>query len=280
MKLAQMYPMYYRDKVLAGYSKVTLKNNQLHVRLLSEHLGDVDIADVTCEQLKDYLFGQIQHMKPSSLGAKVRAIRSFFKWATDEGYITENPSLKVKEPKIRDMMPRYLLDEEIKKIQDSCKKPLEKVIIEFSFTTGSRIGEIVQINRKDINWEDESVVVIGKGNKPRKVYFSQHCKQYMEEYLNARTDEDPALIVTERAPHRMSISEMRFIVKRIAKNAGLETVVYPHKLRHSFATHMLNEGASVESIRQLLGHEDINHTMIYAKLTEQGKKNAHHKAFD
>ena len=102
----------------------------------------------------------------------------------------------------------------------------------------------------------------------------------MEKYIKNRKDDDPALIVTERAPHRMSIDQVRYVLKRIAKMTGIMNVIYPHKLRHSFATHMLNRGASIEVIRQLLGHHDLNSTLIYANLTEEGKKAGYNKYFN
>jgi integrase/recombinase XerD len=132
---------------------------------------------------------------------------------------------------------------------------MEKALFEFMFSTGCRIGEIVSLDRNSINWSNRSVIVRGKGDKEREVYFNIRCDIWLKRYLDQRHDSDPALFVTERFPHRMSIAQMRYIIKRISSRARINKSIYPHQLRHSYATHLLNNGAPLEVIQSLLGHE-------------------------
>jgi len=279
MKLSSLWSMYKKDKAIAGYSTHTLKAYELQFKLLINHIGEVDIDSIACAQLKDYLYANI-HLKPASLGHRVRFMRSFFKWANSEGYSTNNPAEKIKEPKVKDKTPKYLSDEEVSKLINSCETPLEETILWFLYSTGCRIGEISKIDKCDINWDNNSIIVAGKGGKSRTVYFDDKCKDILSKYLNSRNDTERALISTERVPHRMSVAQIRCILKRISLRSGITNNIYPHKLRHSYATHLLNNGAPIEAIRELLGHCNIDSTLIYARLTEQGKKNIYNKCFN
>jgi integrase/recombinase XerD len=121
--------------------------------------------------------------------------------------------------------------------------------------------------------------VLGKGDKEREVYFSIKAAIWLKKYLTTRKDTDTALFVTERAPHRMSIAQIRYIVKRVAKRSEVEVIVYPHKLRHSYATHLLNRGAPMEGIQTLLGHQKLETTMLYAQLSGPRRKEIYTKYF-
>lgn len=111
----------------------------------------------------------------------------------------------------------------------------KKALFEFMFSTGYRIGEIVSLDRNSINWGNQSAIVLGKGDKEREVYFNIRCDIWLKKYLDSREDNDSAIFVTERSPHRMSIAQMRYIIKRISKRAGINKTIYPHQLRHSYS---------------------------------------------
>jgi len=278
MKLSELWPIYQRDRTIARYSPHTIKAHKTQFNLLMRFTGDIDTGKIDANLLKDYLSG-CTHLKTSSLGMRVRVVKSFFTWAFKGGYIPTNPMAGVKEPKNGDNIPKYFTDNEIIILKSGCESILERTLLEFSFATGCRVGEVREINRADINWDNNSINIMGKGGKRRIIYFSDPCKELLIEYMKFRKDEDAALFVTERAPHRMSIAEMRYILKRIAKRSGICNNVYPHKLRHTYATHLLNNGASIEAIRQLMGHSNMNSTLIYAHLTEEGKQNTYSRCF-
>lgn len=145
---------------------------------------------------------------------------------------------------------------------------MEKALFEFMFSTGCRIGEVVSLEKNSINWSNHSVIVRGKGDKEREVYFNIRSDIWLKRYIHLRNDNDAALFVTERSPHRMSVAQMRFIIKRISNRAGIDKTIHPHQLRHSYATHLLNNGAPpMEAIQSLLGHEKSETTRIYAQLS-------------
>ncbi|MCG8401361.1 MAG: tyrosine-type recombinase/integrase [Firmicutes bacterium] len=278
MKLSKAWALYEMDKKLLNYSVHTLKAYKLQLKLLARHLNDPDINSVTYDQLKTYL-AQQEHLKPSSIGHRIRFIQSFFRWAIDEGHTSKNPASKLREPKLGTRVPKFLTEDDIETLRESCETPREHAIIEFLYTTGCRIGEAVGINKSDIDWQNKSVIVRGKGDREREVYFNTKCRIWLKKYLESRRDNDPALFVTERAPRKISISQMRGIIKKVADRAGIRTSVYPHRLRHSYATHLLNNGAPMEAIQQLLGHQKSETTQIYAQLSGERRRQLYQRYF-
>ncbi len=248
IKFTEAWSIYEMDKKLLNYSKHTMKGYGLQLKLISRYLNDMDIGSVTYEQLKFYLAAQ-SHLKPSSVAHRIRFIQSFFRWAVDEGHISKNPAVRLREPKLGQRIPKFLTEEDVETLREACSTPREHAIIEFLYTSGCRIGETVALDKLAINFQNNSVIVHGKGDKDREVYFTTKCRIWLKKYLESRRDNDPALFVTERAPRRISISQMRGIVKKVADRAGIDANVYPHRLRHSFATHLLNNGAPMEAIQ-------------------------------
>ena len=278
MLLSEAWSAYEADKRLAGYSPVTLKSYRLQVNLLIRDIGDIELEDVTFERLKIYLSAQT-HLKPASLGHRVRFIRSFFHWAHEEGLVAKNPASRLMEPKMSQRLPKALSEEDTEMLREGCKSALEHALIEFIYTSGCRVGEVYRLDRNQIDWENRSVVVLGKGDKEREVCFSIKCGIWLKKYLLNRHDKDPALIVTERAPHRMSISQIRYIVKRVARKSEIQANVYPHILRHSYATHLLNNGAPMELVQTMLGHAKISTTQLYAHLRGARRRELYRKYF-
>ncbi len=278
MCLTQAWSAYEADKRLLGYSHHTLQAYKLQASLLIRHIGDINIQEVTFEQLKRYLVAQA-HLKPASIGHRVRFLKSLFKWAQDEGYISKNPTARIREPKTGTRLPKSLSEEDIELLREGCTSPFEHALVEFLYTTGCRIGEVATLNRNTIDWETKSLYVRGKGDKDREVYFNIKCGIWLKRYLRERKDADIALFVTERAPHRMSIAEIRYIIKRVARRAGVKTNVYPHKLRHSYATHLLNNGAPLEGIQTLLGHSKLETTRLYAQLSGPRRRELYQRYF-
>ena len=278
MKFWEAWDSYEKDRQLLNYSPVTLKSYKIQCKLLVDALGDPEIEDVTRDQLRNYLSQQV-HLKPQSLEHRIKFIRAFFRWATDEGICIKNPAVTIHFPKTGMRIPKFLHEENIEDLREACITRLERAIFEFLYTTGCRIGEAALVDVKDINWEKQSLVVHGKGSREREIYFSSTCKIWLKKYIQDRKDNDPALFVTERAPHRMSIAQMRYILKRITKRSGIDVNVYPHRLRHSYATHLLNNGAPMEAIQQLLGHSKQETTQVYAQMTGELRRQIYNKYF-
>ena len=156
---------------------------------------------------------------------------------------------------------------------------MEKAIFEFMFSTGCRIGEIVALEKNHINWSNQSAIVRGKGDKEREVYFNTRCDIWLKRYIESRNDNNPAIFVTARQPHKMSVAQMRYIIKRISNRAEINIEIHPHQLRHSYATHLLNNGAPIEVIQSLMGHEKSETTKIHAQLSGGLRKEYYQKYF-
>jgi integrase/recombinase XerD len=144
---------------------------------------------------------------------------------------------------------------------------MEKAIFEFMFSTGCRIEEIVALEKNHINRSNQSAIVGGKGDKEREVYFNTHCDIWLKRYIESRNDNNPAIFVTVRQPHKMSVALMQYIIKRISKRAEINKKINPHQLRHGYATHLLNNGAPIAVIHSPTGHEKSETTRIYAQLS-------------
>lgn len=280
MLLSELWGKYVADKRIEGYSSLTLEVYGYQCQLLQGYMKNKQVKDITAEDLKQYLIQEGQHLKPSSLGHRVRFIKSLFKWAYEEGFILKNPTAKLKEPKLGKRIPKFLSDYEIEYFREACHTTMEKALFEFFYSSGCRIGEVANLNRTDINFYGNSVIVRGKGDKEREVYFSTRCAIWLKRYLDEREDDDPCLFATERRPiRRRSIDSLRYVIKRISKRSGINKTIHPHQLRHSYATHLINNGAPLEVIQSLLGHEKSETTRIYAELSGKLRSDLYNKYF-
>lgn len=279
MLLSEMWETYRQDKTIERYSPATLKAYKLQMTLINRHFGDVEIEAISLGDLKTYLVEKGSHLKPASLGARIRFIRAFFRWASDEGYVAKNPAAKLREPRLPSRIPKALNEEDAELLREGCVTPLEHALVEFLYTTGCRIGEVYRLDRNAIDWDSRCCVVLGKGNKEREVYFNIKCGIWLKKYLAERKDDDKALFVTERAPHRMGIDQIRRVIKRVATRSEVHVNVYPHKLRHSYATHLLNNGAPMEGIQTLMGHAKLETTRLYADLSGPKRKELYQRYF-
>lgn len=279
MNISSAFQLYQVDKQLDNYAESTLKSYKLESDLLIRRFGDVDLESLTLGDFKLYLLEQTQSgKKPSTISHRIKSIRSLYRWAADEGYIQSNPSVKLHEPKHGQRIPKALNDDELEILREACNTPLEHAIVEFFYATGCRIGEVFQINKDDINWDDKSLLVIGKGNKQRECYFTPKCAYWLRKYLADRKDDEPSLFVSERKPfHRPSIAQLRWVINRIGKRTQIKTKVFPHALRHTLATHLLNKGAALHVVQQILGHEKPETTLIYARLSGTVRRQAYQR---
>lgn len=286
-RLAAATRLYLKHKKLEGYSPHTLKAYELQLRILRRELADRQLDHITLDDLRAHLAAHA-HLKPASLGHKVRSLRSFFRWAHEEELVDRNPALKLKEPKQGKRVPKHLSVEDVERLRDACDRPLEHALIELLFATGCRVGEIHKINRDDIDWQQRSIIVTGKGAKEREVYFGARASIWLRRYLDGRADDDAALVVTERRQpqadgvrvhQRMSIAQIEYVVRRIAKRCGLEDRVTPHVLRHTLATVLLNQGAPLVAVQSILGHTKPETTQLYATLSGGARRRAYQRYF-
>jgi integrase/recombinase XerD len=274
--LHEKIELFLASKKLEGMSPLTLDGYKLELRIFADKVKK-KTTDVTAADIRMYL-GQFSHLKMSTVGRKLSVLKSFFGWLASEEFIQRDPTTKLKTPKKEKRAPKALTIEELELLRESCKTIRQRVFIEALYATGCRLSEIQSLNRTDINQQTMSCRVIGKGDKEREVYFSFKALYHIKKYLLSRSDDDPALFVTERRPYRrLSKRGIQREIGIIAAQAGLEKRVSPHTLRHTFATLTLNNGAELAAVQQLLGHESPATTQIYAQYTEEKKREQHKK---
>jgi len=189
MILSEAWNLYKADKQIQGYSSQTLKAYNVQLNLLIRYLGDLPLDEITTDSLKLYLGNVTEQLKAASLGHRIRFIKSLFRWAQDENILNGNPASKIKEPKLDVRIPKFLSEVEIEHLREACHTSLENALFEFMYSTGCRIGETVNLNRQSINFSNQSLIVLGKGNKEREVYFNTRCDICLKRYLEERTDD-------------------------------------------------------------------------------------------
>ena len=184
---------------------------------------------------------------------------------------------RIHKIKTNKQVKETISDEDIEKLRDACKCTRDLAIIDLLYSTGMRVGELVNLNRSDVNFELRECIVFGKGGKERKVYFDAKAKLHLQEYLNGRVDDDPALFVTLDKPfERLKISGVEIRVRSLGKSVGL-TKIHPHKFRRSMATRAIDKGMPIEQVQKILGHSQIDTTMQYAIVNQGNVKISHQK---
>ncbi|MGJ8756251.1 site-specific tyrosine recombinase/integron integrase [Clostridium botulinum] len=269
--------IYLAAKKLDGLSLKTLLNYKYNLAIFADYLRK-PLATINAMDLRIFLAQRCKKMKASSVNGQISILKSFFGWLHMEEYIPKNPSLKLKQTKQPKRVRRALNQEELELLRQACKTNREKALLEFLISTGCRLSEVVGIDKNDIDWNEMSLHVIGKGNKERKVYFDVKTKILLKKYLAIRNDITPALFVASKGTHaRLGGRSIQREIKKIAKRVGTEKSIYPHLFRHSFATGKINSGMPLSVLQHIMGHENPATTQIYAELSEENIKHEYKK---
>lgn len=195
----------------------------------------------------------------------------------DEDYIIKSPIRRIHKVRTGTTVKETFSDENIEVLRDGCIEKRDLAIIDLLYSTGMRVGELVNLDIDDINFEERECVVYGKGNKERKVYFDARAKLHLQDYIKCRDDENPALFVTLDAPHnRLKISGVEIRLRELGRRLNIEKV-HPHKFRRSMATKAIDKGMPIEQVQKLLGHQQIDTTMHYAMVNQNNVKISHRK---
>ena len=206
-----------------------------------------------------------------------RIFSSFFSWLEDEDYITKSPVRRIHKVRTDALVKEVLTDENIEVLRDSCQELRDIAMIDLLLSTGMRVGELVKINREDIDFQERQCVVFGKGNKEREVYFNARTKIHLKKYLEQRTDTNPALFVSLHEPHtRLTISGVEVRLRQLGKKVNLNKV-HPHKFRRTLATMAIDKGMPIEQVQKMLGHVKIDTTLHYAMVNQANVKIAHRR---
>ena len=244
-------------------------------------LGKVDkgLMHITTDDLRNYLtlYQAEHHSSKVTIDNIRRIISTFFTWLEDEDYIIKSPARRIHKVKSAKTIKETYSDEALELMRDNCFELRDLAMIDLLASTGMRVGEMVLLNREDIDFNERECVVLGKGNKERIVYFDARTKIHLKNYLDSREDANPALFVTLRSPHeRLKIGGVEVRLREMGKRLGINKV-HPHKFRRTLATMAIDKGMPIEQLQRLLGHQRIDTTLQYAMVKQSNVKLAHRK---
>ena len=265
-------------KRVEGCSEKTLKYYLATIEVMTSSL-EKDVRTIQTEDLRKYLTDyQTQNGSSKVTIDNIRRIlSSFFAWLEDEDYIIKSPVRRIHKVKTVSNIKETYTDEELELMRDNCEELRDLAIVDMLASTGMRIGEMVLLNRKDIDFNERECIVLGKGSKERVVYFDARTKLHLQEYLKGRVDDNPALFVTLRAPYkRIQIGGIENRLRELGISLKISRV-HPHKFRRTLATMAIDKGMPIEQLQRLLGHQRIDTTLQYAMVKQSNVKIAHKK---
>jgi len=237
------------------------------------------VRKLTTEEMREYLADYQKKGGCSNVTVDNirRNISSFFSWLEEEDYILKSPMKRIHKIKTKKLVKTVISDEGIEKLRDNCTECRDLAIIDLLYSTGMRVGELVNLNIEDVDLERRECVVYGKGDKERRVYFDAKAKVHLKDYLDSRTDKSEALFVTLNAPYnRLKISGVEIRIRKLGRNVELDRI-HPHKFRRTMATRAIDKGMPIEQVQKILGHSQIDTTMQYAMVNQTNVKNSHQK---
>lgn len=270
--------MFISAKRIEGRSEKTLAYYKNTIEKMLESVGK-GVSQIRTDDLREYLSKyQEEHSSGKVTIDNIRRIlSSFFGWLEDEDYIVKSPVRRIHKVKAGKVIKDTYTDEDLEEMRDKCDEIRDTAIIDMLASTGMRIGEMVLLNRQDIDFAERECVVLGKGDKERIVYFDARAKLHLKQYLDSRVDDNDALFVSFKAPYqRMTIGGIESRLRGLGSKLGIEKV-YPHKFRRTLATMAIDKGMPIEQLQHLLGHQRIDTTLQYAMVKQSNVKNAHRK---
>lgn len=270
--------MFLDAKKIEGCSERTIQYYAVTVEHLFKQT-DTEVRKITTEEIRAYLadYQKINGCSNVTIDNIRRNISSFFSWLEEEDYILKSPMRRIHKIKTKTVVKNVITDEGIEKLRDNCKEIRDLAMIDLLYSTGIRVGELVNLNIDDIDLEGRECVVYGKGDKERKVYFDAKAKVHLKEYIVSRNDQNSALFVTLDSPHdRLKISGVEIRLRQLGRSLELDRI-HPHKFRRTMATRAIDKGMPIEQVQRILGHSQIDTTMQYAMVNQSNVKSSHQK---
>ena len=270
--------MFLEAKQIEGCSGRTIKYYKTTVEHLISQV-ETSVRKITTEEKREYLsnYQMRNNCSNVTIDNVRRNISSFFSWLEEEDYILKSPMKRIHKIKTKTVVKNTISDEGIEKLRDNCKEKRDLAIVDLLYSTGIRVGELVNLNIDDIDLEGRECVVYGKGDKERRVYFDAKAKVHLKEYIDSRNDGNEALFVTLDAPYdRLKISGVEIRLRKLGRELNLERI-HPHKFRRTMATRAIDKGMPIEQVQKILGHSQIDTTMQYAMVNQNNVKTSHQK---
>ena len=263
--------LYLACKKLEGLSNKTLYNYRLFLEKLDQYFTK-PCSTISTMDLRMFIALMGKGKQANTVNGYITYLKNFFGWLQNEEYIIKNPAAKLKQTKVPKVILQGYKADNLEKLREACVTEKEKCLFELLDSTACRISEIDNIKLEDINWQEQSIVVTGKGNKQRIVYFSTKAKLHMKAYISDR--EEGYLFVSDRAPYQhIKVRALQMIISKIKDRAGVTERVHCHKFRRTQATYLLNSGMTIQGVQKILGHTSPDTTQRYAQLSQENLKN-------
>ena len=265
-------------KRVEGCSEKSMRYYESTIRNALTTVGK-SVKDISTDDLRHYLDEYQQRSGASRVTVDNirRILSSFFAWLEEEFYIVKSPVRRIHKVKTGKVVKETYSDEALEMMRDSCETTRDLAMIDILASTGMRVGELVKLNRSDVDFQNRECIVTGKGNKQRIVYFDARTKIHLQNYLRERKDTNDALFVTLLAPfNRLQISGVEIRLRHIGQDLNM-TKVHPHKFRRTLATMAIDKGMPIEQVQHLLGHQSLDTTLQYAMVNQANVKMSHRK---
>ena len=268
--------MFIAAKRIEGCSERTLNYYETTIKTMIDKLSK-KVNSIETGDLRNYLseYQAKNNCSKVTIDNVRRILSSFFAWLEDEDYIMKSPVRRIHKVKATQTVKETYTDEELEEMRDACVEIRDLAMVDFLASTGVRVGELVNLDRVDIDMQERSCVVLGKGGKEREVYFDARTKIHLQNYLNTRTDNNSALFVSLLRPYdRLKISGVEIRLRELGKRINIKKI-HPHKFRRTMATKAIDKGMPIEQVQVLLGHRKIDTTLQYAMVNQNNVRNSH-----
>ena len=270
--------MFLDAKTIEGCSQRTIKYYRVTMERMLQDITQ-PIRRITTEDMRSYLsnYQKINDCSKVTVDNVRRNISSFFSWLEEENYILKSPMRRIHKIKTNQQVKEVISDEDIERLRDECTCMRDLAMIDLLYSTGIRVGELVNLNISDVDFEARECVVFGKGGKERKVYFDAKAKLHLQQYVESRADSNPALFVTLDSPYdRLKISGVEIRMRKLGCIVNIAKI-HPHKFRRTMATRAIDKGMPIEQVQKILGHSQIDTTMQYAMVNQTNVKASHQR---
>ncbi len=277
---AEKVDMFLSAKQLEGLSEITLEGYLIELKMFCNFVNK-GIVQIKTPDIRAYLASN-KSWQVGTIDRKLSVLKSFFGWLVDEELLLRNPSAKIKAPKKPKRLPKALSVEELEIVRESCETYRERALVEVMYSTGCRLSEVANLKISDIDYQEKSARIVGKGNKERTVYFTFKALHHLHKYLNTRKEplegnSDFMFIRERRTFDKLTGRSIQRAINKIEERANLSKNLTPHVFRHTKATLMMENGADIADVQKILGHEDPSTTLVYSNISEERKQFAHRR---
>ena len=270
--------MFLDAKTIEGCSWRTIQYYRVTIERMLDSITE-PVRKITTEDMRSYLsdYQKINDCSKVTVDNIRRNLSSFFSWLEEENYILKSPMRRIHKIKTNQQVKEVISDEDIERLRDKCACKRDLAMIDLLYSTGIRVGELVNLNISDVDFEARECVVFGKGGKERKVYFDAKAKLHLQKYIESRNDKNPALFVTLDSPYdRLKISGVEIRMRELGRSVKIAKI-HPHKFRRTMATRAIDKGMPIEQVQKILGHSQIDTTMQYAMVNQNNVKSSHQR---